>query len=202
MTRHRPLPAGPLAARHNPFATERLHALGYRDPATGEPVDCAALLERFDRLGRRCVVVGPEGSGKTALLEALAPHLPARGLEPRWVRGRPGGRGLDGDLASAAAGSKTVLLVDGADRLPRRRRLEILRAGRRAGGLLATSHRPGVLPTLARCSTSPALLKRLVAELVGSAPERPLPEPGALHERHAGNLRLAFLELYDLYAGR
>jgi hypothetical protein len=68
---------------------------------------------------------------------------------------------------------------------------------RRAGGLVITSHRPGLLPTLFECTTSPELLAEIVGELSGADLEA-----GELYERHRGNVRDALRELYDRWAGR
>ena len=68
---------------------------------------------------------------------------------------------------------------------------------RRAGGLVITSHRPGLLPTLFECETSPELLAGIVGELAGSEVEA-----GELWARHRGNVRDALRELYDQWAGR
>ncbi len=185
-----------LPARRNPFAAERLDRLAYRDPATGEPVgpaDLDRLLDRLEALGRRAAIVGSEGSGKTALLEALAPRLERRGWRVRWSA--PGPR------TAEAGGAATFLLIDGEERLAHRGWRRLLRASRGAGGLLVTTHRPGPLPTLAECGTSPELLATLMAELA-TEPTQGLPTARELHARHRGNLRLALLELYDRCAGR
>ena len=180
-----------VAARRNPFATERLDRLAYRDPATGEPLGPAGfdlLLDRLESLGRRAAIVGPEGSGKTALLEALAPRLAERGWRVRWT-------------ASGPLGASTFLLIDGEERLAHRGWRRLLRASRGAGGLLVTVHRPGPLPTLVESAASPELLAKLMAELAGG-PAPDLPGARELFGRHRGNLREALLELYDLCAGR
>jgi hypothetical protein len=68
---------------------------------------------------------------------------------------------------------------------------------RRAGGLVITSHRPGLLATLFECETTPELLAGIVRELAGDGVDA-----GELHARHAGNVRNALRELYDRWAGR
>lgn len=200
--------------RDNPFRTERLDRLGYREAATGVPAgraDLDALIDRFERLGRRAAVIGPEGSGKTTLLDALEPRLAGlsdpseRGLEVRRLRAVPGGgalQPLSGRRGLEDVDPRTLLVVDGIDRLPVAARWRVRRAARRAGGLLVTAHRRLLLPTLVACSTTPALLGTLVDELTDGAPPRTLPAPEALHARHRGNLRTALLELFDLCAGR
>jgi hypothetical protein len=191
-----------LPARLNPFAVEGLHGFGYRDPATGEPADLDPLLARFDALGRRAAVVGPEGTGKSTLLGSLAPRLAGSGARVARIRVREGGR-VEGRLAEGSDLAGVCLLVDGADALPRRAWRRLAREARRADGLLVTLHRPGLLPTLVETSTSPALLARLVSEVLGRTPNsRALPPPEELLARHGGDVRLALLELYDLCAGR
>ena len=69
-----------------------------------------------------------------------------------------------------------------------------------ASGLIVTSHRPGLLPTLLKCSTTPALLREVVADLAPQAPAIPPALLDALHARYKGNLRACLRELYDLYA--
>ncbi len=191
-----------FAARRNPFATERLDRLGYRDPATGEPLapaDLDRLLDRLDTLGRRAAIVGPEGSGKTALLEALAARLTRRGWRVQWSA-RRADETAEGGLASPA-GSTSFLLIDGEERLAPGGWRRLLRACRGAGGLLVTAHRPTPLPTLHECATTPELLGILISELAGGS-SLGLPAAETLHARHQGNLRSALLELYDRCAGR
>lgn len=203
-----------LPARRNPFAVEGLHGFGYRDPATGEPADLAPLLARFDALGRRTAVVGPQGAGKSTLLGSLAPRLAARGARVARLRVRPGGTvewATPVDLSDPPTEDLrgVCLLVDGADALPRRTWRRLVRDARRADGLLVTSHRPGLLPTLVECATSPALLETLVAEVLADGPEeaaararRNLPPAAELWARHRGDVRRALSELYDRCAGR
>jgi len=191
----------------NPFAAGRFDTLAYRpDRRPGTPVD--TLLARLDALGGRAALVGPEGHGKTTLLDALEPRLGARGLVVRRLtvgRDRPPARGeLARFLHGAAPG--VVLVVDGAGHLGARDRWRLRRAARRAAGLLVTAHhplRPPLrLPTLVECTTTPELLQALVDELLAGEPAPlPLPPAAALHARHAGNLRDALRELYDRCAG-
>jgi hypothetical protein len=95
-------------------------------------------------------------------------------------------------------------VVDGAQELAPREWEALRENSRDAGGLLVTSHRPGLLPTLHDCRTSPELLEGLMAELLDGAtagdPPPPLPSPHELFARHRGNLREALLAAYDLCA--
>jgi energy-coupling factor transporter ATP-binding protein EcfA2 len=188
-----------MIARENPFRTERVLELRYRLPEEG----ATALLDRFEAMGRRGALVGPQGSGKTTLLEDLVPAIEERGYRVRWVQiddepeffdaahYRPFFTSLD---------QKTVVLLDSAEKMGRRRWRIFDHESRRTGGLLVTSHNPGLLQTLLECRTTPALLEDLVRELVGpEAGQLPLEH---LYERHRGNLRDVLRALYDLYAER
>ncbi len=192
------LASGPRRPADNPFAGHRTEGLAYRC----DELDREALGRRVEALGRRVAIVGPKGSGKTTLLEQLATLLPGR---PVLVR-------IPGSCARPYHAARRqlprpvtrddVVLVDGGEQLgPVGWRL-LLRATRVAVGLVATLHRPGRLPTLIECRTDPALLRELVAEL---APEDSGELDAALDDlfdRHSGNIRSCFRELYDVYAGR
>lgn len=195
-----------MLARQNPFSAQRLDALAWRPDAGAGDLD--SLLARLDRCGGRGALVAPDGHGKTTLLAALAGRLEARGLAVRRLtasRDRPLPRR---DLARflRPAGPGDALLLDGAGHLGAWRWRRVRRAARRAAVLLVTLHRPGRLPTVADCTTSPQLLAGLVDELLARAePNLPLPDlpcAAALHARHAGNLRSALHDLYDRCAGR
>jgi hypothetical protein len=185
-----------VRACDNPFRTERVLRVRYRlASATWD-----GLLDRLDALGRRAAIVGPQGSGKTTLLEDLAPRLRARGFEVRELR-------LDTETPSfapgfldgffAALGPRDVILFDGAEQMGWLAWMRFERRSRAAAGLVITSHRSGLLPTLLETSTTPELLDGLVEEILG----RRSPEltPG-LFEKHDGNLREALRELYDHFA--
>lgn len=184
-------------ARENPFRAERVEALRYRLTENG----WAALLARFEALGRRASLVGPKGSGKTTLLAEIETRLEGRGWRIRRLRltreqRRPGTeewRTLWGGI-----GGRDLVTVDGAEQLSWWWWRRLRRAARRGGGLLVTSHRPGLLPSLHHHRTSPELLAELVTELVGEAArEMDFVE---LFDRHGGNVRDCLRQLYDGWA--
>lgn len=200
-------PAAAVRPRDNPFATSRIHALGWRPPPAAGAPGREELVARLDEMGGRGALVGPHGHGKTTLLHELADRLARRTpmLEIRRLAAGRERRPPQRELRrfAAAVGPRHLLLVDGADHLPAPTWWRLRLTARRAAGLLVTTHRPGRLPTLLHCATSPALLAELIAELLaGAPPPVPLPSAEELHRRHAGNVRDALHELYDRCAGR
>jgi hypothetical protein len=170
----------------------------YRLPAG---VTWEDLLDRLAALRWRAAVVGPHGHGKTTLLEDLAPKLEARGFRVRTISLREAHPRLDREdrIVLRSLGAQDVLLLDGAEQLSRLSWMEVRLRTRRAGGLVITSHRPGLLPAFFKCETTPGLLAGIVGELLDGGEE---PEVEELHARHRGNVRDALRELYDRWAGR
>jgi hypothetical protein len=74
-----------------------------------------------------------------------------------------------------------------------------VRRARRARGLVITSHRTGLLPTLVECETSVPLLRAILDDL---HPEHVGDSAEDLFTRHRGNVRDALRELYDVCASR
>src|SRR5688572_2719481 len=135
-----------MKARDNPFATDRVLRVRYRPQGwTWE-----ALLERLERLNYRGAIVGPEGRGKTTLLEDLGERLRDQGWgihQLRLTRERPvfERRFLRNFLDGI--GTRDVVLFDGAEQMSRFAWWRFVRDTRRAKGLVITSHRAGLLPT-------------------------------------------------------
>ena len=155
-------------------------------------------MDCLSRLDYRAAIVGPEGSGKTTLLEDLAPMLRGRGFGAPYAR-FDGGLSASGDPCGELT-ERDVLLLDGADALPRRIWRRIRRRCAGAAGLVVTSHVPGLLPTLHECSTQPDLLEQIAAELAGRDDDAFRSTARGLFAKHDGNLRTALRELYDIYA--
>lgn len=193
-----------MRACDNPFRVQRLGQLGYRLEGTS----WEALMARLVALDSRAALVGPEGHGKSTLLVELARRLVVeRGFRVRAATLRRGERRLPATERAyllEGVGASDLLLVDGAQELSPREWSRLFTASRGAGGLLITSHRPGLLPTLHECRTSPELLDDLMAELRGSGTDGAawpaLPSPRELFASHRGNLREALLAAYDLCA--
>jgi len=177
-----------VRARDNPFASDRVESLRYRLP---DGLTWDELLWRLASLRFRAALVGPHGRGKTTLLEDLAPRLTARGFRVRTVTLRQDERRVDWQRFRDLA-PDDILFLDGAELLGRPAWLRVRFHCRRAGGLIVTSHRPGLLSTLLECETTPELLADLMRELTGEELE-----VGELFDRHGGNLRLALWEMYD-----
>ena len=186
-----------MRAADNPFAVRKVLAIRYR--LSGQTWE--GLLERLAALRYRAAIVGPHGRGKTTLLEDLAPRLEALGFRIRSVMLHTGNRSLTRDQREALLhdiGRRDLLCVDGAEQLSRIAWASLLARSRAAGGLLVTSHRPGLLPTLLDCETTPELLEGIVRELVGADPRIDVRK---VFVRHEGNVRSALREMYDVWAG-
>lgn len=185
-----------MKARENPFRVEKLHQLSFRLPG----MSLEQLQDRFEELGKRAAIVGADGTGKTTLFEQFVNRLHDRGRVIRAVRLSLEDRRLPGDFISTKEpidSETTILAVDGADHL---RKLDWRQLRRRSGryqGLLITSHRPGMLPTLSHCKPSLELLDELVAELVPEQKKHFEPILPDLYKRHCGNIRECLRELYD-----
>ena len=184
-----------MRPRDNPFAAHRIEALPFRFPG-GLTWD--TFLDRCAAAKWRGAIVGPHGSGKTTVLEQLAPRLRERGFNPRMFRVQ-----AESPLAEKTALLKEVrsmrapdlLLLDGAEQLTTREWLTLHSAASPMAGCLITVHRTSRLPTLLETQTSPALLIELAAELTGE--RLSVLDATALFKRHFGNLRECLRTLYD-----
>jgi hypothetical protein len=186
-----------MRAADNPFTVQKVQRIRYRlsDQAW------EGLQERLARLRYRAAIVGPHGRGKTTLLEDLAPRLEALGFRIRSMMLHTGNRLLtreQKEILFRHLSPLDLLCVDGAEQLSRIAWLALLARSQSAGGLVVTSHRPGLLPTLLECETSPELLEGIVRDLVGlEADGLQIQE---LFARHDGNVREALREMYDVWA--
>ncbi len=185
-----------LRARDNPFAVDRVLQLRYRFRND----DWLSLLSRLHSLNDRAAIVGPHGSGKTTLLEELGERLSAQDFRVHRLFLNEQCRTYPAEFVRTARdgfGPKDVILLDGCEQLGPFAWQWFRWKSRRAGGLIITTHRPGRLPTLLTCESTPALLSDLVGQLLDQSNTMTDENFQRLFERHRGNLRDAIRELYD-----
>jgi hypothetical protein len=187
----------PRRARDNPYRTERVLQVRYRFE---EGDDWDSLLQRLAEFRCRAAIVGPEGSGKTTLQEDLADRLAAAGRPIRWLRlNRENRATAAAQVQEALVGCQrdTLLFVDGAEQLGPLQWRRLKRRSRDFGGLVITTHKPGRLPTLIACRTTPQTLQWIVRQLVPPAELPATTLLKSLFNHHAGNLRLCLRDMYD-----
>src|SRR5262249_41677918 len=148
-----------MKARLNPFTAQRIDALPYRFQKLTEK----DVMDRLAALNYRAAITGPMGSGKTKLLEFIESYLRREGLPLRLLFLQRENPALPRDFL-AQHGPKMVLLVDGADLLSRMDWIRLRWAARGQSGLIITSHRTGMLPTLVECAGTEPLLREIVQE--------------------------------------
>ena len=195
-----------IRAKDNPFATDRVERLLRFDPELAGTT-WSEIHQRWNEMGRRGVVAGRHGSGKTTFLDAWKRQLERRGeatisiflsrnqREPsdaQWRRIEHKATAFH-----AGRGGGEVLLIDGAEQLSRRsgRRLRDLLRG--VPGWLETRHRAGSRPVLVALDPGPEVLARCVRRLSprhGRAFAHDLPR---WWKSYRGNLREILLHCYD-----
>jgi len=188
-----------VKARDNPFSVERIEKIRYRPLGTS----FEELAERLETMNYRAAIIGPEGSGKTTLLEDLQRRLEAAGIRTKNVFVNDTNRltrSRRRQLISELGGDEIVLL-DGAGAIARLAWLGLKRGIlKKAAGLVITAHRPGLLPVLIECSTTPALFRELTTDLLRRGEKVNAGFLDEIYHRHKGNIRTALRELYDTYA--
>ncbi|MGE5610533.1 MAG: hypothetical protein ACM359_14880 [Bacillota bacterium] len=188
-----------MRARENPFATDRVLQIRYRLQGETWP----GLLQRLAGLRYRAAIVGPEGTGKTTLLEDLRPHLEELGFRVRYAFLNAADRTWSWqEMRTICDDLKPgdMILLDGADHLGRLGWTWLKWRSMSASGLVITSHREGMLPTLIQTRTSAELLSQIVDRLLGDRTSVAKENLAGLFERHEGNVRDAIRELYDVFA--
>ena len=190
-----------IAAKNNPFGAKRIRAIGYLP----QELSWQQVKTQLKQLDYTAAIVGPHGSGKSTLLRDIEKQLSQSGIQTKKLF-----INLDTKLpwktikeCVYSMPSKSVLFFDGANHLPflRFRQLRFITQKQHIG-LVITSHREGLLPTLIYCRPHFKLLTELTKRL--------LPEPqtiqeshlAALFESHSGNIRECLWQLYDEYAER
>jgi hypothetical protein len=188
----------------NPFSTRRTRPGGipFRFPPG---VNAESLVERLRQNLWRGQVVGDHGSGKSALIAALAPAIERAGRQVILIELHDAQRRLPADWQQRADLSRpTVVIVDGCEQLAPWNRFGLKWFCRRRGlGLVVTTHRSLGLPDLFRTSVGPELAQAIVDSLLGAEKSLIGPEEVAqAMDRHRGNLREVLFDLYDLYERR
>lgn len=153
-----------MKASENPFRSEEVAKLRY----------CIGA-ERFSALARRVLtmeephcIVGPEGTGKTTLLEDTHDHLNSMGHDVEWIR-------LTNDSPRKARKAVVKRLLhpstdrlyffDGGEVLTGLDWWRIRRAGRCGLKLIATLHKNRALGILHKTAPDWSITKELVAKL-------------------------------------
>jgi hypothetical protein len=138
-----------MTAAENPFRTSRLLAL----PPVWDDASPEALIVRWQAAGRRGAFLGPQGTGKSARLRALAARLAGEGWQVAAIQWHDDGASSPRDWRDVlrGIGPRSLLCLDGAENLGLINAYRLRRYARRAGGALATLHRPSRFwPVLAR----------------------------------------------------
>jgi hypothetical protein len=184
-----------MEASDNPFAGERVAKLAFRLPPG---ITYPGLVRRLAEQNNLGAIVGRHGSGKSVMIEQLAPHLREAGFQPALFRltsesSMRDKERLCNELRKVVAPG--FILLDGAEQLSTRLWLPVRAAASQAAGFVVTVNRVSRLPVLFECETNVHLLQELVEELAGSR----LNDSDAenLMLRHHGNLRESFRELQE-----
>ncbi len=186
-----------MNAADNPFRVSRIHALPFLWP---EGESWRSLEARWLANGRQGAITAPHGHGKSTLLAEWMERLRGQGWTCRpWTLTDENPR-LPKRFEPIPWRPRDIAVLDGAEQLTWRGWQAWRTATEGAAGRIITNHRPGRLPTIFRPRCDPQGLARLLGQLAGEGLEN-LPEPpAALLQRHQGNLRDIFRELYEACA--
>jgi hypothetical protein len=191
-------------AERNPFATRSVRpgAIPYHFE-NGESLE--RMVARLQQHRWRGEIVGPHGSGKSTLVQSLIPVLEQAGRDVRQFKVQAGESRLPVSGADLKTwNGATQLIVDGYEQLGNWTRILINRICKGQGcGLMVTSHESTGLPLLARVAPSLTVTQAIVRKIQPCVPLRIHDQDVQISfQKHRGNIREVFFELYDLYEQR
>ncbi|MEW4490202.1 AAA family ATPase [Thalassoglobus sp. JC818] len=187
-----------MRARANPFRSERIDNLSYQFE-TGSLEQLIAVIEERNFRG---AIVGPKGTGKTTLFKDLFNELQKRRFSVALLRFQDDGSRANlmrFREATQSLHSKHILLLDSAGLLTWWDWRHVKAESQKLRGLIITCHRPGRMPTLHTCRSTPQQLIGFAESLAGeeACSEKKLEQ---LFQRNRGNFRECFRELYDQFS--
>ena len=188
----------------NPFSASRVRP-GAMPYLFADGQDARQFVERLRNVNWWAAIIGPHGSGKSALLAALVPRIEQAPRQTLLVELHDGQRRMPLDLRrELQSDAPGVLIVDGFEQLGILSRLRVKRTcRRRRWGLLVTAHESVGLTELCRTGVDLDAVERIVRRLQHGYPPLVTAEDVAEpFSRHVGNVREMLFELYDLYERR
>ena len=187
----------------NPFSTRHVRpgAIDYLFPpgTTAE-----SLLARLEGNSWHGQIVGPHGSGKSALLATLIRAVEGSTRHVHLVELHDGQRRMPGNFwRTDRIGPDTLVVVDGYEQLGFLSRSRLRRCCRkRALGLLVTAHMSVGFPDLFRTAPDMATTVRLVEQLVDQDSPISADEIRERFSTHKGDIRELLFDLYDVHEQR
>ena len=164
--------------------------------------DLDRLVADFTKYRFYAQIVGPHGTGKTTLLNSFVPELKKLGFSVIVTSLHDKQRRFPKKFWTEIRNNlqkRTILVIDGYEQLGLPARIAAMYYRLRFGfGVLLTVHSPlWSVPVLHRTKADFAILKKLLPE--GLKTEISDSRLETIFNTHSGNLRLVFLDLYDLY---
>jgi hypothetical protein len=195
-----------MQARDNPFATDRVErVLAFNPEWAG--TTWHAIETRWQKLGRRAILTGRHGSGKTTFLDAWKNRLSQNNQDIQdghetldlFLNREKTTLTPESWLALENCTEKTIIL-DGEEQLSWLARRKFHRLTRNAHALLVTRHRPSNLPTLLHLDPDITTLHLCVQQLAPDHYPRLTPDLPTWWNQTQGNIREALLLCYDAMA--
>ena len=175
----------------NPFST-KFWASGTIPFQFSESGDSLGALQERARRKLICQIVGPHGSGKSALLLNLMRRYKEDGDDVRHIFLNDQHRRVPEEITFQ---KHHIIFADGFEQLRFGDRLWLLRQSKR---LILTVHRPvWLVPILYRTKPQYSIFVQIVRRIAPDAPDESVLR--AVYERSGGNFRSAFFELYDMW---
>ncbi len=185
-----------MTPRTNPFRTSKLDSLPFRS------VDWNRICARLEELNFRGAIIGPHGTGKTTFLFELQTHLERKlGIPVPYIHLAEKPFPSLHFLWSLATIRSPVCIVD--DGVAEGNQLwwslvwRIAKIVLGERGLIVSAHRPVPLPTIFTTRVNPPLFLELARKLKPEMTEEDRKVCDEILSCCNGNMREAFLELYD-----
>lgn len=196
--------AAPLPPDTNPFSTRfvRPGAMAY---FFSDDVSLERIVARLRDNNGWGQILGPHGTGKSTLLQAITPQLAAAGKQIELFTLHQGQPRLDVEPRRIRNwNERTQIIVDGYEQLSWWHRWRLVRECRkRRAGLLVTTHRDLGLPTLFETRGSLETTQLIASRLLGDETHLiSSQDVAAAFHQNRSNVRETLFALYDLYEVR